>query len=464
MKRSVVQEKSKRRLDEYVPHSGAWRGAPNDGQRAFHQDSHRIRACLGSNQSGKTSAGIIESIWYALGIHPYKRIKIPNRGRIVASLGFEEGANQVIVPKLREYIPEGALKCPPKTNSLGVPSHWEFNNGSEFNILSGQQDKLVFEGWVGNWSWIDEPCSQDIYNATRRGLLKNEGDLWFTLTPLTEPWLFNDLYQPWVAGERDDMAFFRIDIWDNAVSNGGYIPDAAIKDFIKDLPEDEREARIHGNFRFLSGRIYPQYDPNIHVVKEFPIPKDWPVWEGIDPHLQKEHAYCQWAISPNDEIYVCKEIYEKVTIPELAMKIQQARKGKKIVCTLIDTSAETPDSISRMTPRRVLEQHGIRTRLAQKSGKLYHGIHLMRDLLTPKLTNLGDLRPRFFVFDSCKRHQKEFMNYVQDDRTTEYIIKDTPRKIWDDMMDLDRYFVIENPLMVKDVKPFKYNSFNYLGA
>ena len=102
--------------------------------------------------------------------------------------------------------------------------------------------------------------------------------------------------------------------------------------------------------------MYAEFDPKVHVVPRFDIPRDWPVWDGIDPHLRKPHAYCQWAISPDGDIYVVNELYEACTINQLADKILELRRGKNVVCTLIDTSSEAPDAVHRLTPRRMLER------------------------------------------------------------------------------------------------------------
>lgn len=450
-----------RKIDSYTPHSGVWRGKPHDGQAAFHRSSARVRLLLGGNQSGKTTAGIIEAIWTALGIHPFRKVKVPNRGRIIASLGFEEGAGNNIIPKLKEWLPQGCLRKKPKLNQAGIEATWEFNNGSILNILSGDQEDKVFEGWTGDWAWVDEPCRRQIYDATRRGLLRANGMMWFTLTPLSEPWLYNDIYEPAVSKGRTDAEVFHIDSYDNAVSHGGCIPDEAICAREAELSPEEQRVRIHGEFRHLTGRIYPQFDPKIHVIEPFDIPPSWEVWDGFDLHLRKEHAYAQWAISPNETIYVCNEIYKAVTVSELAKEAIQLRKGKKIVKTLIDSSAEAPDSISRLAPRRILSAMGIHTKIPHKDKNVGPGIHAMRELLTPRVLNSGEKEPQFKVMSHCKRHIREFMNYVQDTRDTEFNIKDMPRKIFDDMMDLDRYFVIENPLTKNLIESFRYTDFRY---
>lgn len=440
-----------RKIEDYKPHRG---------QLPFHQSQCRIKLCLGGNQVGKSLCGVVEGVWSALGIHPYRKVRVPNKGRIVASLGFEEGANQVIVPKLMEWMPPGSI-ARIKNNQAGIPTHYELANGSIINVLSGEQDKLVFEGWTGDWVHIDEPCKKEIYEACRRGLIKNNGHLWFTLTPLAEPWLYSDLYLPSVNGERKDIAVFTMDIMDNAMSNGGYLPDQAIKDFEADLTDDVKEARLHGKFRHLSGRIYPQFDKDLHIIEPFQIPMSWPTWEAIDPHLSKEHAWLQCALTPYDELIVCDEIWDKCTIPQLAEKILTRRISKNVIKTLIDTSSETPDSNYRITPRSLLRECGVDTALAHKQGGVDAGIHTMRHLLTPQKLHTGEVRPKFYVFNTCRRTISEFMNYVQDDRSTEYLVKDKPRKKYDDMMDLLRYLVIENPQFDYQAEIIRTTDFKY---
>lgn len=460
----VERAKKARAIENYRPHSGAWRGEPNDGQLGFHKSDARVRLLLGGNQSGKTIAGIVESIWTALGIHPYRRVRVPNRGRIVASLGFEEGAGQVIVPKILEWLPKNVLAKPPKNNQAGIPAHWELVNGSTFNILSGEQETKVFEGWTGDWAWVDEPCRRDIYEATRRGLIRQKGRMWMTMTPLAEPWLYNDLWMPAITGERQDVKAFIIDTYDNCVDNGGFLDRAEIEAFESDIPEDLKETRIHGKFRHLSGRVYPEFDAKIHVVEPFPIPPHWFLYEGIDPHLKKPHAFAQWAVDPREgDVYVTNELFAAITIPDLAEAILKLRAGRQPMTTLIDTSSETPDSVYRLTPRRVLEQKGIRTKLVNKNvTSVMHGIHVLKEWLTPRKNVLGEKKPSFYVFSNCKRHIKEFMNYVWDDRDDEYNIKDKPRKTYDDMMDLCRYFATENlKVNQKETAPVRVSNFRY---
>jgi len=282
------------------------------------------------------------------------------------------------------------------------------------------------------------------------------------MTPLSEPWIYNELWQPSSTGERKDIECFMMDILDNCTTHGGFLTPEAIEEFERDLDDDVKEARLRGKFRHLIGRVYNDFDPAVHVVPRFDIPAHWPVYGGIDPHLRKEHAYSQWTINPQTgNIIACNEIYQKHTIEELGKEILEMEKGKKMIWRVIDSSAETPDSIYRETPRRVLERMGVTTRLATKHNMIDHGIHVMKTLLKPSECNDGIPRPKFFVMDHCKRHIAEFMNYVYDTRDTEYVIKDKPRKIWDDFMDLDRYFVITNPHGSTNAKPIRMNSHKY---
>ena len=47
----------------------------HEKQMAFHKCTKRNRWVFGGNRSGKTECGAVESVWLALGIHPFKENK-----------------------------------------------------------------------------------------------------------------------------------------------------------------------------------------------------------------------------------------------------------------------------------------------------------------------------------------------------------------------------------------------------
>jgi len=100
---------------------------------------------------------------------------------------------------------------------------------------------------------------------------------------------------------------------------GEYIglSEAAIKRFEETvIDESEREVRLHGKFRYLSGRVWKMWDRNIHtidrkhwikgekgVIIDGQPPQHWKRAMVIDPHDEKPHAILWVAKEPEYKIY-----------------------------------------------------------------------------------------------------------------------------------------------------------------
>jgi len=48
------------------------------------------------------------------------------------------------------------------------------------------------------------------------------------------------------------------------------------------MAPDELQAKLHANWEVFSGLVFNEWNPAIHVVDEFPIPKGWPVIRCLD--------------------------------------------------------------------------------------------------------------------------------------------------------------------------------------
>ena len=400
----------------------------------------------GGNQSGKTTAVIIESIWHAFGTHPYKKdIKVPNVGRVVTALPFEEGINQVLWPKFLEWLPHGQYQV--RKNSAGAISRIDCANGSKMHIMSAKQDDIAFEAATIDWAAIDEPVRREIYNATKRGLLRANGCLWWSFTPLTEPWIHNDLWLPAFNGERLDVGAYVMTTWDNCEEDGGYLPKSAIEEWEAELTPEERDARIFGMYRHLSGRIYPQFsDKNIQEIEP---EEKWPIWEGIDPHAAKPHAWMQVAIDPNGRLIIFNEIFEKIIISELAEKIVKKREidtdnpfmdKRRVLGCVLDTPGKIGGWDGEDSPVDILKRHGISTIIPSKHGKKDEWIQTIQYLL-----DCG----KIIVHPRCKRVIREFNSYRRSAKGD--IVKED-----DDMMDILGYIIMQNPKFKHKPKIISY--------
>ena len=149
-----------------------------------------------------------------------------------------------------------------------------------------------------DWDWIhvDEPCPQEMWVANSRGLVDRSGSAWFTCTPITFMWINDMFIPPKRIRERFDVPQINEEqskwmisgsMWDNPT-----LKREDIERFMLDMPEDEREARIEGRPKALSGAIYKEFERDKHVYDFIPKgwkehnlpPTDYTIRVSIDPH------------------------------------------------------------------------------------------------------------------------------------------------------------------------------------
>jgi phage terminase large subunit-like protein len=195
----------------------------------------------------------------------------PKRYLIVGE-SFTTTLPEAVIPKLSKYITPDMLKVKPKKGSHGHPMLYTFKSGATLHLMSQDQGKDAFEGAVFDGIGIDEPPSQDIFNAIRRGTMATGGFIVIAGTPLKEPWMrevienaLNDVSDP----NHDLVEVFRVPIWANCEHEGGFLPHAEIEAFLDSLSPKERAARESGEFADFTGLEFPYVTPDSHMVPDF---------------------------------------------------------------------------------------------------------------------------------------------------------------------------------------------------
>ena len=276
--------------------------------------NYQDKSTLVSSNSGKTVAGAVKGIYHATGRYPpwWTARRYDNRatiGRIFAQ-DYKKGA-KIVIKKLKEWLPKDAYYCAPKKGAAGVEVEWFIKHVSgevsTFDILTYESDPFTAEGWDGDWVWFDEPPPRPMYIAAVRGLVDSEGLCWFSLTPLKEPWLFDEIYSsknPNVFSVVCDMRH-NLERMNPLSDMRIGLTERAIRKFEMKLTEEERETRAHGKFRYLAGRIWKGWDRDVHTFdrfSEWPVdrrrnvlvagepPSHWPRSMFLDPHDRQPHA------------------------------------------------------------------------------------------------------------------------------------------------------------------------------
>lgn len=323
------------------------------------------------HNSGKSICSTAEGIKLSLGIHPYRKIRIPNKGRVVAN-DIKKGLGEVICSLYNQFLPMSEVKRIKKYPG-GEISKVEYRNGSAVDFLTYEQDTKAFEGWTGDWAQWDEPMPRDKYIATLRGLMRWKGITWGAMTPLSEPWIYDEIYTCAGPGmDRPDI--FNFDITDNPT-----LSPEEVADFASKLTEDEKEARLHGRFKHLSGLVFKELRPDIHFVEPFDIPKDWTRYCAMDYHSRMPCAMVWIAVDPRGTCYAYDELWIDKTVKEIC-EVIKVKEGKDIIrARFIDSISATPDRITGTSPQREFARHSLHFRSSTKNWIL--GLNACREYL-----------------------------------------------------------------------------------
>lgn len=417
-------------------------------------------------------------------------------------------------------------------NQQKVVTQYILDTGDRVHCLSyeqylkaGKEQTNPFEGprWKG--ALFDEPPPREVWIATKRGLLRwmskftkkpfaqvyqtiligggnqssksyssqsefdarilgvrdwddsislHYGRAIFACTPLEAAWLFHDVYQnAWNKGGTNRSIFaIEFDITDNPA-----LTDKAIEQFSEGLSPEEREARLHGRFKHLTGRIFPEWDPDIHVFdpNEFdPLRDGWglteegrsgepstlPVIMAVDPHPRKPYFMLWVAIGADGRYYAVDEwpnedyfrmggcsngldryaeiIAEKESqIPGAEKRVLFREFDPNMSRTPVRTAEGSKTLVDEMRDRGYYFESDV-------NDKLDFGHSLIHTLLSydtdRELSETN--RPMLYVSERCTNLRFAFENYIWDDRGSADPERQGPIKpkdIGKDPMDALRY-------------------------
>lgn len=404
---------------------------------------------FGGNRSGKTTAGMVEFLFHMTKIYPKwypkkMRFEGPVKGRICAQ-DFQKGVGEIIIPALEEWLDMNFVSKKIR-NPLGIPVKWILKDGSVFDILTYEQNTEQYEGWKGHVAWFDEPPPRDKYIATLRGLVDYKGRNWLTLTPLTQPWIYDEIY---VKHDNKKICVVVTDIRDNP-----HLSPEAIKEFETKLTDEEREARIHGRFMHLTGLIYKEFNPMVHICEPPRIGNNWMRYFAIDPHPRTPTA-CLWlAVDPLGNHWIYDELWLKdMDVEQIAHCIHAQEGELPPRLRFIDPAMDKDNELAGgFNIRKELARYGIFCQRANNDTDL--GKSRIRMALKPKYVHkFGTEVPQLRVSRKCPQTIYEFQHYIWGERKrkdTGMSEKNQAKKANDHFMDCLRYIYNADPKYIGD--------------
>lgn len=340
------------------------------------------------------------------------------KGRIISD---PTTIKEKIVPELKKWFPSNRYEVHYDTKKEGknYEAKWTTDTGFEFDIMSNEQEAKEFESTDLGWCAFDEPSRKDIYLATvarmRRG-----GIIFWGMTPLSySAWIKDDIYD-----KRDgkNIEYITATIWDNCKDiqgTRGILSRENIERMISQYPEDEKLARIEGQFGHLLGRVHKGFDRKVHVIAPFPITqRDYAVVKAHDTHPREDDHILWMAIDRKNQKFFIDELIIGGTTQEMAeaIKLKERIGGWNMLNDdLIDLSAfNTDERTGEKSVAIKFEEENIFYRPGSKD--LSGCIRRMDDALKYEIRNEQMIvAPEIRWFDTCPVAIKQIENYVWDE-------------------------------------------------
>lgn len=409
-------------------------------QAEFHRATQRNRWVFGGNRSGKTECGAVESVWLALGEHPYK----PNRPDVqgwVVSL-TQQVQRDVAQSKILKYLPPRRIEDVVMTSGrkgspeYGIIDHILVRNAfggiSKLGFKSCDQGREKFQGASLDFVWFDEEPPLDVYEECRMRVFDRSGYIFGTMTPLKGlTWVYDEIE----LNSRNDP-----EVWCNHMEwkDNPYLDPAEVENMSAVMSADEQQSRRYGRFFAGEGLVYPEFDPERHVIDPFDVPPEWQCAVSIDPGLNNPTSCHFYAVDFDGAIYVVGEHYERgrgidwhaEKILALADRLGWRRDTSGRLRALIDSAASQRTLASEKSVAELFYERGIAVN-TRVNKDLYSGIQRVKSLFSRVPT-------RIFIFRDCVNLIRELKGYWWGDG-------DRPRKVDDHALDELRYFVMTQP-------------------
>ena len=425
--------------------------------------STKIFGILGGNRSGKTEEGVFIDVAWALGKDYFqgepaweyvKDLPIPKPPNNIWIVGLDFPTLRDVI--WREKLRFGRNHPPllPKDPQVVVKvsdGDYQifFANGSVITGKSADSGREKFQGASVDLVHIDEECEVAVFDECYQRTADCAGKILLTLTPLTDvasgvktPWVY-DLYEDFLHG-RGDVKFVKLSVLDNP-----YVPEDEKKRLLeKWAGHFEEKARIYGDFIQRSGLVYNLWDPKLHLIAPFKIPREWRRIVSIDPAATGTTAAVWGAIEPgSNNLYLYKEYYESnKVVSDHARNILVRNGSDPIDIWLIDPKwGAQRNNETHKTGMQLYRENNIPVRLAEV-GEDY-GLNASREYVAATI-DPASRGAKVFVFSDLHNFRYEIEHYVWDffqKGEQKGLSKDRPLKRNDHLMNAFQYLCALRP-------------------
>ena len=279
-------------------------------QRAFIFAPERYSAISGGFGSGKSFAAVLKGAILSAAIPG-------NVGALLCYRGTD--VEKRLVPLFMEEVcPPAWIKTYNKNKKIVVLKNRSIITFDHIKDRTSAAGAGTGTGRIGsNWGWFGVDQAEEIVNehwnalCSRLRLPRAPKKFGFcTLNPAGRDWLWEKFFQkvlPWPKGPDGrpmpiDGKFFQVmrqakntlgvcvNAEENGISNGGFVEDAYFDSMLETYGIQWVERFVWGQFDDFKGKMFPDFsgglvdynDASVHVIDDFPIPRNWSLVGGID--------------------------------------------------------------------------------------------------------------------------------------------------------------------------------------
>lgn len=428
---------------------------PHIKQLPFHASQKKGRQYVGGNRSGKTVGGINEDIFWLRGQHPFRKVPEPPVIGRITTVDFKNGAQKIIIPNLRQWIPPSLLINGSWTDSYDAQKHvLTCSNGSELEIMSYDQELDKFAGVPRHFIHFDEEPPKDIFGECKARLVDYGGSWWMTMTPVEGmTWTYEEIYEPSVDGRNSLIDVIVVDTHENP-----HVSDQAIDELMEGLDEEEKLIRAKGKYIAIGGLVFKHYDEERHVISQSVPPANWTHYMSLDAGYNNPTAWLWHAVAPDGTIITYDEHYKsEMTVEQHAEIVNQKEAYYRGAYGIIpflkiaDPAIRQRQQVTGLSIQIEYAKHGINLALGQ-TRDINAGLDKMNNYLRTG---------KWMITENCINLRKEMKKYKRAQYATSKLREknnkqETPQKKDDHAIDSARYFYSYMPdLNMKEIEKIR---------
>lgn len=411
-------------------------------QVAFHKCSKKNRWVFGGNRSGKTECGAVECVWLARGIHPYKQNKdnifiwaVSISKQVQRDVSQSKILHYLKPDWIKDVIMDSGSKDYPKNGIIDyIIVKNVFGGESKIGFKSCDQGREKFQGASLNYVWFDEEPPEDIYKECKMRVIDTCGQIFGTMTPLKGlTWVYNTIY----LNESNDE-----EIWSQTMewADNPFLNQKEIRNLKNNMSKEELESRCYGKIIAKGGLVYPEFNPETHVIEPFEVPKEWYDNISIDPGLNNPLSAHWYAVDYDGNVYVIAEhyeagrdiIYHSNEIKRICKKLEWKTGFNGKIEALIDSAANQKTLANAKSVSELFFDNGIVVN-TKINKDLFSGINKVKSFLKD-----GNGKTKLFIFKNCFNLIREIKGYF-------WGKNDVPTKRDDHALDELRYYLMSRP-------------------